>query len=421
MFRIEARMTTAASISTTSAAVTRPVQAAPSPTRYQICARCIMDTTDPAIVFDEQGVCNHCKLIADNRDRYWLPDERGHAKLEALIAKIKQAGRGREYDCIMGLSGGVDSSYLAMKAHEWGLRVLAVHVDGGWNTQLAVRNIERMIAQLGFDLYTFVIDWEEMRDLQIAFLKAGVPNQDVPQDHAFFAGLYRETARQRIRYVLTGGNYATESILPAAWGYSAMDLIHLRAIHKQFGSRPLRKFPQLGFFYFNFYLPKIKKVRIEAPMDLMPYSKSEAIRELQQKFGWQYYGGKHYESRFTRFFQAYYLPTRFGFDKRRAHLASLVASGEINRDRALAEMQQPLYEPAELEKDKEFVLKKLGLNESEFAALLNAPLRQHRELPTDEWLHRVRWASTLKERAGITIEHLAAARRSRRTFGRERS
>ena len=410
-------MNTAVSVLTRSAAAMRPAQAAPSPTRYQICVRCIMDTTDPAIVFDERGVCNHCKLIADNRDRYWLPDERGRAKLEALIAEIKQAGWGRDYDCIMGLSGGVDSSYLAMKAHEWGLRVLAVHIDGGWNTQIAVRNIERMVAELGFDLYTFVIDWEEMRDLQIAFLKAGVPNQDVPQDHAFFAGLYREAARQRIRYVLTGGNYATESILPAAWGYSAMDLIHLRAINMQFGSRPLRKFPQLGFFYFNFYLPKIKKVRIVAPLDLMPYSKSEAIRELHHKFGWQYYGGKHYESRFTRFLQAYYLPTRFGFDKRRAHLSSLVASGEISRERALAEMQQPLYEPAELEQDKEFVLKKLGLNEREFATLLSAPLRQHCELPTDEWLHRIRYAPTLTKRAGIAIEHFADKSRKRRTLG----
>jgi N-acetyl sugar amidotransferase len=388
--------------------------APPSATRYQICARCIMDTSDPAIVFDEQGICNHCKLIADHRDRYWLPDERGRAKLEVLIADIKQAGKGRDYDCIMGLSGGVDSSYLAMKAHEWGLRVLAVHVDGGWNTQLAVKNIECMVAKLGFDLHTFVIDWEEMRDLQLAFLKAGVPNQDVPQDHAFFAGLYRETARQCIRYVLTGGNYATESILPAAWGYSAMDLVHLRSIHKRFGSRALRKFPQLGFFYFNFYLPKVRKVRIVSPLDLMPYSKSEAIGELEQRFSWQYYGGKHYESRFTRFFQAYYLPTRFGFDKRRAHLASLVASGEMTRDRALAEMQQPLYEPAELERDKEFVLKKLGLTESEFDALLNSPLRQHGELPTDEWMHRIRYASSLKERAAIARDHFAAARRSRR-------
>ncbi len=277
---------------------------------YRICKRCIMDTSDPRIVFDERGYCNHCSLLMDHGDRYWRPDERGRRELEQLIADIKERGKGREYDCAMGISGGVDSSYLAMIASEWGLRILAIHVDGGWNTELAVRNIENMVTKLGIDLHTFVIDWEEMRDLQLAFLRAGVPNQDIPQDHAFFAALYRETARHDVPYVLTGSNYATESILPAAWGYSAGDLTHLRAIHRRFGTRPLRRFPQLGFLYFNWYLPSVKKVRIVAPLDLLPYSKSMAIQSLESRFDWQYYGGKHYESRFTRFFQAWYLPTK---------------------------------------------------------------------------------------------------------------
>lgn len=359
---------------------------------YQICKRCIMDTSDPAIVFDERGYCNHCRLLMDDRDRYWLPDERGQRKLERLIADIKQAGKGRPYDCVMGISGGVDSSYLAMAASEWGLRILAIHVDAGWNTELAVRNIERMVSQLGIDLHTFVIDWEEMRDLQVAFLKAGVPNQDIPQDHAFFAALYRETARQNVPYVLTGSNYATESILPAAWGYSAGDLTHIRAIHKRFGSRPLRTFPQLGFLYFNWYLPSVKKVRIVAPLDLMPYSKTTAIRQLEERFGWQYYGGKHYESRFTKFFQAWYLPTQFRFDKRRAHVASLVASGEITREQALAMMEEPLYDPAELEKDKDFVARKLGLSRPDFDALMAIPKHAHTDYPTNRWMHEV-WHS----------------------------
>jgi len=364
---------------------------------YQICVRCIMDTTDPNIQFDEDGICNHCKLIMDHRDRYWLPDERGQAKLEALIAQIKKAGRNKPYDCIMGLSGGVDSSYLLMKASEWRLRILAVHVDAGWNSELAVKNIEMMVTKLGVDLHTFVIDWEEIRDLQIAFLRAGVPNQDIPQDHAFFAALYRETAKQGIEYVLTGSNYSTESILPSAWGYSASDLVHIRAIHKKFGSGSLRKFPQLGFLFFNYYLPRIKRVKICAPLDLMSFNKEEAIRELQEKFGWRYYGGKHYESRFTKFFQAYYLPTKFGFDKRRAHLASLVASGQMTRDAALAEMQRPAYDPIELQKDREFVIKKLGLTAEEFDALYRAPNRAHREYPTNAWMHEVRAAPSLKK------------------------
>lgn len=365
---------------------------------YQICTRCVMDTSDPAIRFDDNGVCNHCKIIIEDRDRYWLPDERGAQKLAALIADIKRAGRGRPYDCIMGLSGGVDSSYLAVKAREWGLRILAVHVDAGWNSELAVQNIEQMVTKLGIDLHTIVIDWEEIRDLQVAFLKAGVPNQDIPQDHAFFAALYRETARQNIPYVLHGGNHATESILPAAWGYSAMDWTHIAAIHRRYGARRLRRFPHVGFFYFNYYLTRIRGVKIAQPLDWMPYSKALAMEELQKAFGWQYYGGKHYESRFTKFFQAHYLPTRFGFDKRRAHVASLVAAGEITRAQGLAEMARPLYEPQDLVRDRAFVVMKLGLSEAEFQELLTQPLRQHREFPTQEWLRDLRAAGSWSRR-----------------------
>jgi N-acetyl sugar amidotransferase len=369
-----------------------------------------MDSSDPDIVFDENGVCNHCKILMDRRDNYWLPDERGQAKLDELLGQIRAKGAGKEYDCLIGVSGGVDSSYLLLKAkEEWNLRLLAVHVDAGWNSELAVRNIELMVSKLGIDLHTIVVDWEEMKDLQVAFLKSGVQNQDIPQDHAFFAALYKEAGRQRVPYVLTGGNYATESILPSAWGYSAGDLVHLRAIHKQYGKRRLRKFPQIGFFYFNYYLPKVLKTRIVAPLDLMPYSKRMAIAELERRFGWRYYGGKHYESRFTKFFQAYYLPTMFGFDKRRAHIASLIASGEITRDEALREMQKPLYEPAELEKDKEFILKKLGLTPEAFQELLDAPKHSHRDYPTNEWMHKLRWATSNAERWRILKERVFGA------------
>ncbi len=336
-----------------------------------------MDTTDPDIRFDGQGVCSYCQYFDLNLKTFWRPTEEGAALLKNMIQEMKDAGRGRTYDCIMGISGGVDSSYLAMRAKEWGLRVLAVHVDAGWNSELAVKNIEQVVKKLGFDLYTEVINWEEMRDLHLAFLKASVPNQDIPQDHAFLAALYKLANKNGIRYALMGGNYATESVLPKAWGYTASDVKHIRDVHKLFGAKPLKTFPLLGFFEFHFYYRRMKGLKIFEPLNLMPYSKSSAIQELERKVGWRYYGGKHYESRFTKFFQAYYLPTKFGFDKRKAHLSSLVISGELTRAEALEQLALPLYAEAELQSDKEFVLKKLGLSEQEFTQIMKSPKRAH--------------------------------------------
>lgn len=340
---------------------------------YKQCTRCVMDTTDPEITFDENGVCNHCanfeKIIKPN----WHQDVIGEQKLSEILQKIKVDCKNDEYDCVIGLSGGIDSSFLIYKAKEWGLRVLAVHVDAGWNSELAVKNIENVCKYAGYDLHTVVINWDEMRELQIAFLKSGTANQDIPQDHAFFAGLYNYANKFNIKYVLTGSNYATESILPEAWGYDAMDSKFLLDINDKYGKIKLKKFPIVGFWKLHIYYPYIKHMKVIRPLNYIYYNKDEAIKILKEKCGWRYYGGKHHESRFTKFFQAYYLPWKFGYDKRKAHLSSLIVSGFMTREEAVEELKKPLYDPQELLEDKMFIAKKLRVSDEEFEKILNMP------------------------------------------------
>ncbi|HUR58638.1 MAG TPA: N-acetyl sugar amidotransferase [Opitutaceae bacterium] len=359
-----------------------------APGTVRRCTRCIMDSSDPEITFDAAGICSHCHRFETLHRPNWFPNEEGARRLARHVETIKAEGRGRDYDCIIGLSGGVDSSYLALKVKELGLRPLVVHVDAGWNSELAVKNIEGLVKGLGYDLFTLVIDWEEMRDLQVALLRSGVPNQDAAQDHAFSAGLYRFATREKIRWVLSGNNCATEGILPSAWGYNAMDARHLRAIHRRFGRVPLRTFPLLSFFDLHVRIPILLGMKVLRPLDLMPYDKDAAKQELATRFGWRDYGAKHYESVWTKYFQGYWLPARFGYDKRRAHLSSLVVAGSLSRDEALAAMARPTYPPEELRHDRAFVAKKLGLSEDELEALRRAPLKTHRDYPNQERMQR---------------------------------
>ena len=369
---------------------------------YQVCTRCIMDTSDPEIRFDAEGRCSHCTDALDRLEKFYLPDARGKQRLAALIAEMKTAGKGKPYDCIIGLSGGVDSSYLAYKMKEYDVRPLVFHVDAGWNSELAQNNIENICKQLGYDLYTHVVDWEEMKDLQLAFLRAAVANQDVPQDHIFFAVLFKMAAERNISYWLSGSNLVTESILPQAWGYNAMDSRHLFSIHRRFGTRPLKTYVTLSFIeYCRYYsgLPILAPVQSIAPLNLMPYNSIEAKKELAERIGWRDYGKKHYESRFTKFFQGYYLPTKFGYDKRRAHLSSLVASGTLTRDEALAELEKPLYPPEELREDKAFILKKLGLTPEEWERLMALPNKSYADYPNYErWLNWARRLNRVRKR-----------------------
>ncbi len=348
-----------------------------------------MDTSDPDIVFDANGVCNHCLKFDEVTRSNWFPNDEGKARLAAIVEQIKAAGKGQEYDCILGLSGGVDSSYLALKIHEWGLRPLVVHVDAGWNSELAVANIEAIVKHCNYDLHTHVVDWEEMRDLHLAYLRAGISNQDVPQDHIFFASLYHFATSNGIRYIFSGGNIATEGVFPDAWHGSAMDAINLKAIHKKYGERPLKNYKTISFFEYYFWYPFVKKMRTVRPLNYMPYDKAEALEELERTVGYKPYARKHGESLFTKLFQNYYLPTKFGYDKRRPHLSSLIVSGQMTRDEALEKLAEPLYAPDELEMDIAYFCKKLRISRSQFDELMSAPIHHYTDFPNWDSRHRL--------------------------------
>ncbi|MGE7810365.1 N-acetyl sugar amidotransferase [Lysinibacillus capsici] len=344
---------------------------------YRMCKKCVMDTTDSQIKFDENGVCNHCRNAEALGKKIWFPNEVGSQKLNAILSEIKENGKNKKYDAIVGLSGGIDSSYIVYKAKEWGLRLLAVHVDGGWNTDISVNNVKTVCEYANVDLKIVTIDWEDMKKMQLAFLKAAVPNQDIPQDHAFFTVLYSYAVENDIKYVLNGSNWETESILPRSWGYNAMDGKHVSDIYKKNGDGIKTNFPIIDLYKVKIYYPYVKKMKIVKPLNLMPYNKEKAMKELIDNTEWRYYGGKHYESVWTKFLQAYYLPTKFNIDKRRAHLSSLIVSNQITREEALAELEKPLYDPNEIEKEKEIIADKLEISIDEFNQLLSIRIGKH--------------------------------------------
>jgi len=346
---------------------------------YQICKTCVMDSTMPGTVFDEDGVCNNCTEFPVKAAQHWKPDAEGAKRLDAMLARIKAQGEGKEYDCLLGLSGGVDSSFLAFKLREWGLRPMVLHVDGGWNTELAVANVRRIVEANQYDLVTEVVNWETMKDLQRAYLRAGVTNQDVPQDHVFIASLFHYARRHGIKSIISGHNFATEST-PMRWQHPAMDVINLKAIHARYGEKPLRGYRTIGGFEYFLFSPAFRRIKFCHPLNLMPYDKEEAIRFLEGH-GWRKYPRKHGESIFTRIFQDYILPVKFGIDKRRAHLTSLIHGGSMSRDQALALLQEPHYDPVGIRREIEFFCRKLGIEVSEFDKLIAEPQRSHKDYP----------------------------------------
>tara|TARA_Y100000741_G_C18214425_1_gene543094 strand:- start:135 stop:1241 length:1107 start_codon:yes stop_codon:yes gene_type:complete len=340
-----------------------------------------MDTSDPDINFNDKGVCNHCVNFQKNTSKEWFPNKEGKKKLKEIIHRIKTEGKSKQYDCAIGLSGGIDSSYLALKVKDWGLRPLVIHVDAGWNSELAVYNIEKIVTHCKYDLITDVIDWEDMKNLQLAYLKAGISNQDVPQDHIFFSKLYHFAKRNNIKYILSGGNIATESIFPNSWHGSAMDAINLKAIYKRFGSKkPLKNYKTISFFDWYIFYPFFYKIKTIRPLDFLEYDKSNAINELIN-IGYKPYDGKHGESIFTKFFQAYYLPNKFNYDKRRPHLSSLIVSGQISRENALNKIKEPLFNQKTIENDKKYIAKKLGISTEELELFISNENRSYNDFP----------------------------------------
>lgn len=356
---------------------------------YQICTNCVMDTTDSKITFDDKGVCDHCNGYYRSILPNWHTDEKGWQALQKTVAEIKKEGEGKDFDCIIGMSGGIDSSYLTYIAKEkLGLRPLVFHVDAGWNSQIAVNNIEKLVDKLGLDLYTEVIDWEEMRDLQLAFFKSGVPHIDTPQDHAFFATMYNFAEKHKIRHILTGANYSTECVRnPLEWMYYQSDSIQLLDIHKKFGSRPLVNFPITSILRHRVYLRYVKKIQVVAPLNYIPYMKTEAMRLLEENFGWQPYPQKHFESRFTKFYEGYWLPKKFGYDTRKVQYSSLILTKQMIREDALEKLSRPPYEAETIAQDFEYVATKLGISVEELQGYMDSPNRSYRDYKSQESIY----------------------------------
>lgn len=348
---------------------------------YKICSNCIMDTSDTKLAFDSTGRCIYCQNFYTHIKPNWHTDHRGLSKILPSIEKIKYEGRHREHDCLIGISGGLDSSYVAYIAKEkFGLRPLMFHCDTGWNSDIGVSNIQKIIEGLNLDLVTEVVNWEEMKDLQRAFFLSQVSFVDVPQDLALFSSMYNFAAKNDFKYVITGGNNATECIRESIeWTYFSTDTKHVLDIHNRFGSKKLKTFPMCDIFKYKFYYRLVKGVRVVKLLDYVPFTKKEGINTLSTKFGWTPYPQKHYESRFTRFYESYWTPKKFGFDKRRAYLSSEILAGDLTRQEALLRISKPELDEDTMEREFEYVATKLGWTVNEFKEIFNAPNKRFQD------------------------------------------
>lgn len=348
----------------------------------KVCTHCIMDNVnDPDLVFDSNGVCNHCADYAQ-ADAKLPKGERKKQELETMFDRLLEEGRNKRYDAILGVSGGVDSSYLAYLAHQYGLRLLLVHCDNGWDTQLSVKNIENIVKKTNFDLYSLVLDWEEFRDIQLSFFKAGVVDIELPYDYALIISMYKAAKKYRIRNIISGHNLVTEgNYMPKSWVNYKMDIINIKAIHKKFGNLSMKSFPWISPWILSYY-ELTKHFQRVTPLNYIDYNKQQAKETIKKELGWIDYGGKHYESIFTRFYQGYILPKKFNIDKRQFHLSVLICSGQITREEALMEMKLPTYSSEDLFiEDFEYVKKKLGFTQQSFEEYIHSPIHKHSEYP----------------------------------------
>lgn len=342
-----------------------------------------MDTSDVDIRFDEDGVCNHCTNYFERISSRVYQGEQSDAELEKLISDIKKAGKGKKYDCIIGVSGGIDSSYVVYKAHKRGLRALLVHLDNGWNSEISVKNIKNLANIAGFDYESYVLDWEEFRDIQLAFLRASIPEMETPTDIAIPGALHKVAAKYGVKYIISGGNFATEGILPKTWHYNAKDMTYFSHIIKTFGRKKMRKFPRFGWKE-ELYYKLVKGIKIVYILNYVPYNKAEAMNILEQELGWKYYGGKHYESKYTGFVQSYIMPEKFNMDYRRATLSTQICTGEVTREDALEELKNKPYNPLVVQQEREYISKKLGIPVKEFDEIMSEPAKIYRDYPNAE-------------------------------------
>ncbi len=352
---------------------------------YQQCSMSVMDTiSDPNITFDEKGICSYYKQYLADEKKYVLTGETGTQLWKSKLAQIKKDKGSNTYDCILGLSGGVDSTYLCHLAKQNGLNPLVVHCDNGWNSELAQHNIEQTVKRCGFDLFTYVINWEEFRELQLSYLKASVVDIEVLTDHAFMAVLYEQAKKWKIKYVLAGMNIVTEQVLPNYWIYSKGDELNIKDIQKQYGTRSIKELKSFPFLNYNNkkYCDEVLKLEVVTPLNWIDYKYDEVKKLIVEELGWREYGGKHYESVWTRFYQGYILPRKFKIDKRKAHLSNLIYSGQMTKEKALEVLKTPTMAENQMRQDYDFVLKKFGLTKDEFEIILNTPRREHSEFAT---------------------------------------
>lgn len=369
---------------------------------YQICINCVMDTTDSKITFNNEGMCDHCQHFYGNIKPKWIVNEKSKEKLENIVAKIKKKNKKRKYDCIIGLSGGMDSTYLLYYAKEvLGLRPLVFAVDTGWNLPVADKNIDNLLKGLNLEKIDYKIDKEEMRDLQLAFFKSQVPYQDMPQDHVIFASLYNFAVKSKIKYILTGGNLSTESMRePNEWVYMN-DLRMMKDIYKKFSKKKkIKKLPTASIFKYKIYYKYFKGMKVYRPLDLIPYSKQIALDTLTEKFSYEPYANKLYESRLTRFYEGYWLYHKFGYDKRKAYFSSLIVSNQMTREEALETLKKPPYDEKEALEDMRIIVEKLGITVEEFKIMMKEPNKTYKDYKNSFWL--IKFGVWISKKLGLS-------------------
>lgn len=364
---------------------------------FSLCSQCVMDSSDAAISFDDNGICDHCRTYEGKIAPKWNLGIGRESELDKIVSKIKKDGKGKDFDCILGMSGGIDSSYLLYLVKEkLDLRPLVFHVDAGWNSQIAVNNIERLVDALNLDLFTEVINWEDMKNLQRAYFKSGVPHIDTPQDHAFFASMYKFSLQNKVKNIISGGNYSTECIRnPIEWMYYQSDSTQLKDIFNKNSDKKLISYPITNILWHKLYLPYIKGIKVQRLLDFMPYNKNEATQFLVNNYGFEKYPQKHFESRFTRFYESYWLPEKFGFDTRKVQFSSLILTGQMSREEALEKLKKPAYDPETIHHEFEYVASKLDWSVDELVNCFNARNKSYKDYANQEMLYNI-GAKTLR-------------------------